>query len=64
VHDHLDPGIVDRPRALRGLVGGRVVDDVHAVDETGEPLKRRDDQLRLVVRRNDHGDALRLEHCD
>ncbi len=62
VRDHLDPGIVDAARPLRGRVARGVVDDEDSVDEAGDPLHRRCDQSFLVVRRYHDGDALSFEH--
>ena len=45
-----------------GPVGRGVVDDDHAVDERRDPGQRLRQQDLLVVRGNDHGNALAVEH--
>jgi len=62
VRDHLDARVAERARALRGSVRRAVVDDVDAVDETGDPAERRADQLLLAVCGHDDCHGLSLEH--
>ena len=60
--DHPHARIGERLRALDGGVPGAVVDDVDAVDELGNALDRRAEQLLLVVGGNDDRDPLAVEH--
>ena len=60
--DELHARVAERAHAFCGGIGGAVVDDDDAVDEAGNGAERRGDELLLVVRRHDYGDALALEH--
>ena len=62
VDDHLDTRIADGSCPCDGLVGRGVVDDDDPIDEVRDPSHGLGDEVLLLVRGNDDGDTLALDH--